>query len=364
LAISRERGDFVNAPTPLNRPTTLVGMENDLEIKGIGTVVWTFDANDGTEIQIRTQAYWVPGATARLLSPQKLYNKKQGVFGDYQGDEDIFCLFHNNGPAIEVPYDPRSDLPIGYARTGATPEPQVNVILTDESQNLTSSQNILLDWHNRFAHLNFARIQQVLHHVPFVARKFGDAVKCDHPRCHTYELAKAKRRPKKSTLQTKTTERDGAPKAGNTKVGARVSVDHFESRLLGRTYDSYGKPSSTTFKGGAFFVDHASSFVHCEHQVGFSAVETIRAKQSYERFCMENGVVFQEYLTDSGTFKANQCVSHIHEMQQLLRLCGMNAHHQNGVADRSIQTISNMDRTMIVHASMHWKESMHPLWGC
>jgi hypothetical protein len=107
----------------------------------------------------------------------------------------------------------------------------------------------------------------VLRHVPFIARKFGDAVKCDHPRCHTYELAKAKRRPKKSTLQTKTTEIDESLKAGNTKFVSRVSVDYFESRLLGRTYDSFGKLSSTTFKGDALFVEHASSFAHCEHQV-------------------------------------------------------------------------------------------------
>jgi hypothetical protein len=83
--------------------------------------------------------------------------------------------------------------------------------------------------------------------------------------CHTCEFAKAKRRVKKSSLQTKTTERDGALKTENLKVGARVSLDHFESRLLGRTYDSYGKPSSTKFKGGALYVEHASCLVHCEH---------------------------------------------------------------------------------------------------
>jgi hypothetical protein len=177
------------------------------------------------------------------------------------------------------------------------------VILTAENQNLTYGQILLLDWHNRFAHLNFTRIQQVLRHVPFIERKFGDAVKCDHAICHTCDLAKAKRRPKRSTLQTNTTERDWDLQAGNTKVGARVTVDHFEIRLLCRTYESYGNPSSTTLKGGALFVDHASSFVHCKNQVGFSAVETIRAKQSYEWFCMDNGVVVQDYLTDSGTFK-------------------------------------------------------------
>jgi hypothetical protein len=115
-------------------------MTNDLKMKGIQMVVWTFDAKDGTEIQIQTQAYWVPGAKARLLSSQKLYNKKKCVFGHYQGDEDIFHLFLNNGPAIEIPCDSRSGLPIRYAHTGATPEPHVNVILTDENQNLTSGK--------------------------------------------------------------------------------------------------------------------------------------------------------------------------------------------------------------------------------
>jgi hypothetical protein len=86
-----------------------------------------------------------------------------------------------------------------------------------------------------------------------------------------------------------------------------------------------------------------------EHQFGFSAVETIRAKQSYERMCLDNGILVQ----DSGAFKAKSFVKHIHEILQLMRFCGTNAHHQNGVAERAIQTISNMSRSMILHTSMH-----------
>jgi hypothetical protein len=137
--------------------------------------------------------------------------------------------------------------------------------------------------------------------------------------------------------------------------GARVSVDHFEPRLLGRTFDSFGKSSSAKFKGGCIFLDHTASYVHVEHQVGFSAVKTIRAKQGFERLCMDNGVVVQDYLTASGSFKANSFVAHINETHQKLRFCGTNARHQNGVAERSIQTISNMARAMILHASIHWK---------
>jgi hypothetical protein len=75
LAITPNQHDFVEPPTSLSRPMTLGGMANDLEIKGIGTVAWTFDAADGSEIQLLTQAYLVQNSNARLLSPQKLFNK-------------------------------------------------------------------------------------------------------------------------------------------------------------------------------------------------------------------------------------------------------------------------------------------------
>jgi hypothetical protein len=103
--------------------------------------------------------------------------------------------------------------------------------------------------------------------------------------------------------------------------------------------------------------------VHVEHQFGFYAAETIRAKQSYERMCLDNGILVQDYLTDSGAFKANKFVKHIDVTHQLMRFCGINAHHQNGADERAIQTIINMDRSMILHASMHWKDGIDAsLW--
>jgi hypothetical protein len=74
--------------------------------------------------------------------------------------------------------------------------------------------------------------------------------------------------------------------------------------------------------------------------------------------CMYNGIFVQDYLTDSGAFKANSFVTHINDTHQLLKLCGTNAHHQNGVAERAIQSISNMARALILHASIHWKDGI------
>jgi hypothetical protein len=93
-------------------------------------------------------------------------------------------------------------------------------------------------------------------------------------------------------------------------------------------------------------------------------VETIRVNQSYERTCLDNGVFVQDYLTENGAFKANNFAKYIHETHHLLRLCGTNANHQNGIAERAIRTISNMTRSMILHASMHWKDGIDAtLWS-
>jgi hypothetical protein len=187
LAISPHRSDFDDDPTPLSRLTQLGGMGKGLQIEGIGTVVWTFNAKDGSEVQLRVRAYYVPGAKARLLSPQKLFDQKRGVFGHFHGD-------------IEIHYFPKSGLPIAEAHCGPTLEHQVNLsVLDEENINPTIGQKLLLEWHYRFGHLNFASVQHLLRHVPLIARRFADAVKCDEPKCYVCQLAKQSRRPKKSS---------------------------------------------------------------------------------------------------------------------------------------------------------------------
>jgi hypothetical protein len=99
-AISPHRSDFVDNPTPLGRPTQLGGMGKGLQIEGIGTVVWDFNAKDGAEIQLHVPAYFVPGAKARLLIPQKLFDKKGGVFGHFHGDEENVNFTIGNFPDI------------------------------------------------------------------------------------------------------------------------------------------------------------------------------------------------------------------------------------------------------------------------
>jgi hypothetical protein len=156
LAISPDPEDFVDTPKLLARPLTLGGMAQGMSVEGTGIVSWTSTADDGSEIEVRTHAYYVPKAAARLLSPQRLLNKKTGIFGKFPGDEDLFSIYLNDNSAISTSNDVRSGLPIANAYCGTKVQPSVNLkILDEENQNLTACQKLLLEWHYKFGHLNF-----------------------------------------------------------------------------------------------------------------------------------------------------------------------------------------------------------------
>jgi hypothetical protein len=288
LGITFDKRDFDGPLTVPDGDLRLGGMAQGLKIEGIGPVTWTFRNDDGSEVQIRSNCYYVPGAQAQLISPQRLFNKNRGVGGRFEGSENDFTLRFDAGPTLTVEYDDKNHLPIGYALVGMqAPQvvlPQANVlILNDANQNLTAGQKLLLQWHYRFGHLNLRHVQYLLRSFPFNALKYISASKCDitSMRCAICQYAKGHRRPLHGNKTQLNPDRDGSLTAEHLTPGRRISVDHFESRLLGRTFDSYGKASSAQYKGGCIFVDHGSGYMHVEHQLGFSAVETIRAKQNF-----------------------------------------------------------------------------------
>ena len=67
-----------------------------------------------------------------------------------------------------------------------------------------------------------------------------------------------------------------------------------------------------------------SSYLHIEHQLGFSSSVTLRAKQSYERLVLDHGVIVDLYKADNGLFKANVFVTHIWEQNLKISPCTKN----------------------------------------
>jgi hypothetical protein len=121
LGITFDRNDFDGSLTKPEGDLRLGGMAQGLQIEGIGSVTWTFRNPDGSEVQIRSNCYYVPGAKVRLLSPQRLFNSARGVGGKFEGNESEFKLIFDNGAKLTVEYDERNHLPIGYADVGVSP---------------------------------------------------------------------------------------------------------------------------------------------------------------------------------------------------------------------------------------------------
>ena len=87
--------------------------------------------------------------------------------------------------------------------------------------------------------------------------------------------------------------------------------------------------------------------------------ETIEAKQAFERFATDHSVCIKHYHADNGRFADNAFKQHCSQQQQQITYCGVNAHFQNGVAERTIRDITESARMMLLHAKARWPSAVH-----
>jgi transposase InsO family protein len=112
------------------------------------------------------------------------------------------------------------------------------------------------------------------------------------------------------------------------------------------------------YSGGCIFVDHATGLVQVEHQVALTTHETLQSKIKFEAYARDTGVIIHSYQSDNGAaFTSQEYVRILAEFKQTTKFAGVGAHHHNGVAERSIQTIMSMARTMMLHAAIRWPET-------
>ena len=150
LAITHDKNDFDGPLTVPKGDLRLGGMANGLNIEGFGSFTWTFRNGTGEDVCVRGLAYYVPKTTARLLSPQRLFDASStGLQGNYEGDQSSFRLFLQGCAPLIVEYNDRNSLSIGYATIGPVADdkfhPQMNLTRLDEAnQDMTAGQKLLL----------------------------------------------------------------------------------------------------------------------------------------------------------------------------------------------------------------------------
>jgi hypothetical protein len=111
------------------------------------------------------------------------------------------------------------------------------------------------------------------------------------------------------------------------------------------------------YSRGCLFIDHASNFVHVEFQKNLKTHETLKAKQNFELMARDSGVIPQSYLSDNGgCFTSAKFTEHLGTLKQVVKFAGVGAHHHNGHAERAIQMIMSIARTMMLHSAVHWPD--------
>ena len=138
------------------------------------------------------------------------------------------------------------------------------------------------------------------------------------------------------------------------KPGEVISVDQMVSPVPGLIAQMVGFLTRQRYKYATVFVDQASHMAFIYLQKTCSVEETIEAKRAFEQYAENHGVRVQAYHADNGIFKAKKWVEECQQRKQDLTFAGVNAHHQNDIAERRIRELQEMTRAMLIHATKRW----------
>jgi hypothetical protein len=316
--LSTKKGNFVNLQPVTN--LKINGIGSGLPVEGVGTLKWPMQADDGTEMDIHIhQALYVPSAPMGLLCPQQIAMQTQTIGDGFQalGHASILTVA---GRTKMLHYDKRSRLPIMFTIDGAV---SYNAAVYDKSDNLTHQQQLLLNWHNRLAHLNFNKIQELAR-----AGKLPKSIaNCPHPICKSCQFGKAHRRPPAPSTTAPPIDSD------DLQPGDKVSVDQIESTTPGFVDVYKGKPTTAKFHAASIYVDHASRFTFIKCHYSTRAAEAIEGKHHFEQLTATHGVKVKAYRADNGIMACHEYIAHVNQNQQSITYCGVNAHGQNGIAE-------------------------------
>ena len=127
-------------------------------------------------------------------------------------------------------------------------------------------------------------------------------------------------------------------------------MDHLVSAQPGLIPQMSGFLTNLRITGATIFVDHYSDHVYVFLMKSLTLEETLDAKSAYERFLQSVGVTAQAYHADNGRFADKGFIDACRTNQQLITFCAVGAHHQNGIAERYIKSLTLGARTLLLHA--------------
>ena len=189
-----------------------------------------------------------------------------------------------------------------------------------------------------------------------IPRKFKD---CRVPVCASCQHGKQHKKP------WRVKSSDPSPIGGKEikQPGDCVSVDQLKSSTPGLIGQVKGWLTKERQHIATVFVDHYSDLTYVHITPSDTSMETVAAKEAFERFAASHNVTVKHYHADNGRFADNLFKQHVIDKGQTISYCGVGAHHQNGKVERRIRDIVDQARTMLLHAAHRWPDAVSAtLW--
>jgi hypothetical protein len=394
--------------------STICGIGAQSRIEGEGIVEWKIINQSGKSQTVQTKAYFVPGARIRLYSPQSHFMEHQkGQMTRTHTSVNLRLPSEKDslGSKLTFPFHPGSSLPLmiqapsescsnqalftedtmsnptipcylfgNQNKVGPSPVPpdcsrsDINCAISDEQNiNLSKAQLELLGWHYRLGHISMHSIQRFMHPTKaldndatseelkspsIISTKHKGTHTCEVPKCASCILAKMERLPKSTTVSVGSNDKHSL-KGDDLNPGDTVSLDQYVVSVKGRTITNSSK-NHEKVNGGTIFVDHASGKIFNYHQISLRTGETLIGKRMVERDAATFGLSLKSFLADNGVFTSAEFRNDLERKGQSIRFSGVGAHHQNGVAERAIKTISYLARANLIHSAIRWPD-MHDI---
>jgi hypothetical protein len=142
-----------------------------------------------------------------------------------------------------------------------------------------------------------------------------------------------------------------------TKPGECISVDHLQWTEPGFYGQAKGCLTKMRYKNATIFVDHFSCLQYVYLMTSnLTSSETIDTKRAFEHYTAKHGVKIAHYHCNNGRFADTAFVRLCKESLQKLTFCKVNAHFQNGIAERAICNLSESMRKQLLHAKQCWPQ--------
>jgi hypothetical protein len=197
----------------------------------------------------------------------------------------------------------------------------------------------LMRWHYRLGHLSFSKLKQ----LALNGKVPGRLAKVKPPACAGCLFGAMTKVPWRG--QETSSEVFVA-----TKARQCVSVDQLVSTQMGFIAQLKGTLTKKHYTAATVFVDHYSRLKYVHLMTKLTSEETMDAKQAFEQFTEQHGIRILHYHCNSRRFADNAFKNSCSTKGQRLTFCGVNAHFQNGIAEKAIRDLRESARKQLLHA--------------